>query len=521
MTKENTIVQVICETAEIYSLRPYLKPTTKMNAGSGVIVDSKNGLIITNAHVAGNAIMIQVFSPITGKLPLRCELVSIIRDKDLSLIKIIDEDLQQLLQLKDPENLDAKIIDHLSIPQGAQLFAAGFPLGTRLLQVTSGCLSGLSTPDSFVKIIQCEDSYARDSTFIATSAGLNFGMSGGGLFTDDGYLVGIITAGLPSANQIGFAIPSRIVLANYLLMKHNLLPRIPTFNFRWSNVNQQIYDYLTSSTSHHDKQPSPVAKGVLVRKVLQDSVFYGTLEKGDLLQEILFDLPEVNHDSLKKAENEEENIIPVLGHVESHGDVTLYDHKGKVLFERKFSISEISDYISYGSDITIRFLRPGSSKTGNKRKSQQHEKKIKYVYRKTGRIRGIYPLLERLNWMIIGGICLQDITLNTLAECPRYKYIDEISYYDDFLFRQSIVVTHVFPSSNIGSLNLFGEGDVITHVNGKPVKNLKDIKNLIESEDIRKEGTITVESDRCQFAVLNLHSPQLSTTNEQHGDDSI
>src|SRR6185437_16458915 len=178
IAKENTIVQVICETAEIHSLRPYLKPTTKMNAGSGVIIDSQKGIIITNAHVVGNSMMIQAFSPITGKMPLRCELVSIIRDKDLSLIRIIEEDRQQLLSLKDSTQLDAQMVDHLTIPQGTQLYAAGFPLGTRLLQITSGCLSGLSTPDSFIRITQCEDSYARDSTFIATSAGLNFGMSG-------------------------------------------------------------------------------------------------------------------------------------------------------------------------------------------------------------------------------------------------------------------------------------------------------------------------------------------------------
>lgn len=518
-SKENTIVQVICETAEVQSLRPYLRPTTKMNAGSGVIVDSAKGLIITNAHVTGNAQMIQVFSPITGKMPLRCELVSIIRDRDLSLIQIIEEDLKHLLKLKTPDQLDAKIIDHLTIPQGTQLFAAGFPLGTRLLQITSGCLSGLSTPDSFVRITQCEDSYARDTTFIATSAGLNFGMSGGGLFTEKGHLVGIITAGLPSANQIGFAIPSRIVYANYLLMTHNLLPRIPTFNFRWSNINQSTYDFLTEhetsdggkkTRSNTASRKTPACRGILIRKILNDSVFHKVLQKKDLLYEIQFILPNVKEDSLKNAEKYIDDGILVSACIEAHGDITLREVESiskastkvrshdigtmssAALFDRKFSISEVSDYIPYGSPITVKFLRKGV----------EHEEKIDYTYKHTERIRGIYPLLENVHWMILGGICIQNITLNALAECPRYKYIDEISYYDEFLFRPSVIITHIFPSSVIGSLNLFNEGDILTNLNGKKVSSIKDVKHVMSQ--IGDTDKITVESDRGQFAVVRV-----------------
>lgn len=472
------VVQVMCETADVNSLRPYLKPKTELNGGSGVIIDSKNGIIVTNAHVTANSQMIQVFSSITGKTPLRCNLVSIIHDKDLSLIRIIDEDLKQLLDVKPPEQLDAKLIDHLQITQGSQLFAAGFPLGTRLLQITSGCLSGLSTPDSFVRITQYEDSYARNSTFIATSAGLNFGMSGGGLFTTDGHLVGIITAGLPSANQIGYAIPSRIVYANYLLMLHNILPRVPTFNFRWSNINQATFDRLTGKTKLRDP-----CKGILIRKVLKDSIFHGVLEKGDLLQRIEFQLPSIEEDSMKKMEDK---VKWVSGCIEPLGDLTVEG------YDKKFSISEVSDYIVYGSPLKLHFIRKGKT----------HVKNVNHVYKKTNRVRGVYPLLESLNWMLIDGICIQDITLNTLAECPRYKYIDEIDHYDELLHNPSVIVTHVSPSSSAGSLSLFNIGDILTHVNGEKVRSLKEVKQLLSK--IAKDAEVTLEGDRGQFVVVKL-----------------
>ncbi len=485
LVKENSIVQVICETADVNTLTPYLRPKTELNGGSGVIIDSKKGIVVTNAHVTANSQMIQVFSSITGKMPLRCELVSIIRDKDLSLIRIIEEDLKQLLELKTPDQLDARLVDHLQLEQGTPLFAAGFPLGTRLVQITSGCLSGLRTQDSFFQTKQYEDPSARHPTFLVTTAGLNFGMSGGGLFTTDGHLVGIITGGREDANQIGYAIPARVVHANYLLMLYNALPRVPTFNFRWSNVNQDTFDFLVGEEANSGENKVE-CKGIHIRKVFEDSIFHGVLQKHDLLHKLEFQLPELTENSLRSDFMNPDAGRWITCCIGPLGDLTADG------FDKKFSMSEISDYMIYGSPVKVHFIRNG----------EPYTKVVKYEYRQTERVRGIYPLLDNLNWMIIDGICIQDMTLNALAECPRFKYIDENTYYDKLLHTPGVVITHVSPSCSSGSLNVFSIGDILTKINGRPVTCLKDVKKILSK--LKKNSKIALEGDRDQLFVVRV-----------------
>lgn len=493
--RESSIVQVVAEQEVIQTLRPFTKIGTKLVAGSGVIIDAKEGLIVSNAHVTENTVNTTVFSAVTGKRPLRCELVSIMREKDLSLLRIIPEDRAVLLEGRRPEDLNARLVDHLSLKQGCHLYAAGFPLGTRHLQVTTGCLSGLSTSDSFVKLTQIEDSTQRDPTFIVTSAGLNHGMSGGGLFEESGGLVGIITAGITGASQIGFAIPSRVVLANYRAMLSHASPIPPTLHFRWSNVSDATVAHLSR------RQPHEVhgGGGMMVRHVLPDSVFQDVLKRGDLLHSLEFDLPVIESDSLiiNSHSHAAPTMTRVVGDIESHGDITLSRRDGTAdesLAARKFSIPELVDYLVEGSNMKIRY-----SRGGEKRKSE-----IPYISRgDIYRVRGSYHVLEAPQWIKVGGVVMQNTTLNNLAECARYKYTTEIPYYDDLIFNPSVIVTYIEPSSEVGSLSAFAEGDLIIFIAGVEVHSIREIREVIDK--LPQEVTsVAVETDRGAIAICPL-----------------
>lgn len=495
--RESALVQVVAEIAEIQSLRPYIQDDTKICAGSGIIIDAEHGLIISNAHVVGNAVNITVFSGITGKKPLKCNLESIIRERDLALLRLEDEDRDHLLELTPAEELNASPVDHLNVQQGSVLFAAGFPLGTRQLQLTTGCLSGISTTDSYIRMAQSEDSYSRDPTFITTSAGLNHGMSGGGLFDQDGGLVAIITAVLPSTSQIGFGIPSRVVIACLDTMLKNITPALPTLHFRWSNLSSDTYTLLTGKK--HDEENFG---GIMIRKVLPDSVFRNILKPKDVLIEIEFDLIEVTPHSLLKTFNrthihdKNKKSKSIIGYVEQHGDITLSSSKNKgdreTLFGRKFSIPEIVDYFVIGSEFNIKYFR-----------GQKHHKEKCYFTpnEKIYRIPGLYPKLQNMKWLKIGGVVIQDVSLNVLAECPRYKYLDEIEYYDNFLFTPSVLITHVDPSSEIGSHSIFTSGDVVIKINGQKVKTIENVKSIIEETG---GDEVIFETDRGATAVCKI-----------------
>jgi serine protease Do/serine protease DegQ len=157
------------------------------SAGSGVIVDAKNGYIITNNHVVENA------SEIT---------VTLLDDRSFAAT-IIGADAGAdiaVLQAKEPNLVAMPLGDSSKLEVGDFVVAIGNPFGLQHT-VTAGIVSALGrsgiNPEGY------ED-------FIQTDASINLGNSGGALVNLRGELVGINSAILSSTGGnigIGFAIP--------------------------------------------------------------------------------------------------------------------------------------------------------------------------------------------------------------------------------------------------------------------------------------------------------------------------
>ena len=160
--------------------------------GSGVIVDSKRGLILTNNHVIANAVHITV--TLRDGRKLEAELVGTDPDTDVAVIKV------------PPENLtDIKIADSDELRVGDFVVAIGNPFGLGQT-VTSGIVSAMQL--SGLGIVGYED-------FIQTDASINPGNSGGALVNLRGELIGINTAIFSQSGGnigIGFAIPTNLAL---------------------------------------------------------------------------------------------------------------------------------------------------------------------------------------------------------------------------------------------------------------------------------------------------------------------
>jgi len=170
-------------------------------SGSGVIIDAKKGLILTNHHVIDESAQIRVI--LEDKRQFDAEIVGTDRQTDIALIKIESKDLQEL---KLAATNDARVGDFV--------IAVGNPFGLSST-VTSGIISALGRDQ------RSGDGYAD---FIQTDAAINPGNSGGALVNSKGELIGINSAiitrsggnqgiGFASGgNQgIGFAVPIRIV----------------------------------------------------------------------------------------------------------------------------------------------------------------------------------------------------------------------------------------------------------------------------------------------------------------------
>ncbi len=167
----------------------------KMAAGSGVIVDGKNGLVITNFHVVENAQQVEVGLKDGRRLP--ADPVALNPDLDIAVLKIDARNLPSL-ELGDSSKLQV----------GDYVLAIGNPFNLGQT-VTSGIISALNRPLG----------RGDPRQFIQTDAPINPGNSGGPLIDLHGRIVGVNSALFsPSQTEagagnvgIGFAIPSNDV----------------------------------------------------------------------------------------------------------------------------------------------------------------------------------------------------------------------------------------------------------------------------------------------------------------------
>jgi Do/DeqQ family serine protease len=173
-----------------FGLQP---PQPQLSAGSGVIVDAKNGYVITNHHVIREASEVAVTLKDNRRFPAR--LVGSDAGTDIALLKIPAENLAE-----------AKFGDSDALAVGDFVVAIGNPFGIGQT-VTSGIVSALGR--SGLSSEGYED-------FIQTDAPINPGNSGGALVNLRGELVGINTAIIGPAGGnvgIGFAVPANMARA--------------------------------------------------------------------------------------------------------------------------------------------------------------------------------------------------------------------------------------------------------------------------------------------------------------------
>ena len=226
-------------------------------AGSGVIVDAKNGYIITNTHVIENATEITVTlldnrsltAKVVGKDPGSDVAVLQVKAANLTAIPLADSDRAEV---------------------GDFVVAIGNPFGLGHT-VTSGIVSALGrsgiNPEGY------ED-------FIQTDASINPGNSGGALVDLTGQLVGINTAILSRTGGnigIGFAIPS-----NMMKTVMNQLVKFGEVKRGVLGVNVQT---LTPDIAQSMELGS--VQGALVSQVIDDSAAEKAgLKAGDVVTSI-------------------------------------------------------------------------------------------------------------------------------------------------------------------------------------------------------------------------------------------
>ena len=162
-------------------------------AGTGVII-SGDGYILTNNHVVGNSKSATVMLD-DGTVYENVEVVGSDPLNDIAFMKI-----------KDAKDLPTVTLgDSSTVRVGQQVVAIGNALGQYQNTVTTGILSGVGRP-----VTAGSESGGQQENLVdllQTDAAINSGNSGGPLVNMAGQVIGINTAIVADANNIGFSIP--------------------------------------------------------------------------------------------------------------------------------------------------------------------------------------------------------------------------------------------------------------------------------------------------------------------------
>lgn len=154
--------------------------------GAGFILD-RDGTVLTNAHVVAGATTIT--ATLYDGQRVAAEVVGIDPQTDVAVVK--------LAPVKGPL-ATARLGDSDRIKVGQKVLVVGSPFGLGFT-FTSGIVSGWGSPGM-------QETGMKDG-MIQTTAPINPGNSGGPVMNSHGDVIGITTAVIPGAQNIGFAIP--------------------------------------------------------------------------------------------------------------------------------------------------------------------------------------------------------------------------------------------------------------------------------------------------------------------------
>lgn len=197
---------------------------TKIGGGSGFIV-SPDGYVITSSHVVAD---------------IEADYTVILEPKKKYPVKVLNRDpINDVAILKiNAKNLPyLRLGDSNKIELGEQVIAVGNALGEFHDTISAGIISGMSRA---ITAFSGLSKAAHLRGLIQTDAAINPGNSGGPLVNMEGEVVGINTAMVIGAQNIGFAIPINYAKKELEeVMKHGKV-RKPFLGVRYIVLNKEI-----------------------------------------------------------------------------------------------------------------------------------------------------------------------------------------------------------------------------------------------------------------------------------------
>jgi V8-like Glu-specific endopeptidase len=201
---------------------------TTMASGSGIVL-TKDGYIATNNHVIENGVeyFVDIFTNGVKK-SYKAKVIQADKENDLAVIKIEDP-------LFNPFKSIPYAFRMQGVNVGEKVFAMGYPrpgLQGEEVKITDGLISS-------------KTGFQNDNKTYQISAPIQPGNSGGPLFDYSGNLIGLTSSGIPSGENVGYAI--KISYLNNLL---DLIPNFPTLNQTTTITNLSFTEKIKNLSNY-------------------------------------------------------------------------------------------------------------------------------------------------------------------------------------------------------------------------------------------------------------------------------
>jgi len=301
----------------------------------------------------------------------------------------------------------------------------------------------------------------REHHLIQISAPINPGSSGGPLLNIKGEVVGINSSGIVEAQNIGYAIPVndlKIVLPDLYKVK---ILRKPFMGVLFNNGTEALTEYLGN----------PQPGGCYVVEVVKGSTLdRAGIQRGDMIYEI-------------------------NGH-----QVDIFGEMSVPWSEDKVSITDYASRLSIGEDLNLIVYRNGERK----------ELSVKFTPATLPAIRRIYPGYEPIDFEIFAGMIVMELTLNHIQLLGDHA--SGLSKYAELKNQseQALIITHIFPNSQLFRSRTLSLGTTINEVNGMKVKTLDGFRKALQKGigdkflTILASDNVTRASDNV-FVVLRMN----------------
>jgi S1-C subfamily serine protease len=368
---------------------------------------------------------------LTSEERFEAEVVGLVKtlEPDVALLRLSDKELLRFktLALRDIEYLELR--EGPSPSRGEEIKAIGYPMGMVEPNISGGEITNFISGSEYT------------TERFVTDAAINPGNSGGPSVNTDGKVVGLNTAVMVEADNIGFITPAgfvKIILDN-LLQKNE--PHFAGIGGRLQKNADNFNPLL--------KQPT--AKGVIVDRIKPG----GFLEAANI--------------------RKRDVILSINGvEFDRHGIVI-----GKEGHFRHKNIYDVMKLVPIGEAVEVVYLRNGETSTANAIAMRNPESGVRSN-----------PIIEEIKYLEVFGMIIQELSVEIIEAMRNVDTTTQIEMLQTIEQEKPIlVVTHIHQGTQADEME-WPVGEMIVTANEEEVYTLDELKNVLEKN---AGGTVLLE----------------------------